>query len=50
MMVQEYLAQSEKKLGIILIDISFCRLTEYLLMSKSRLRKGKKLPILRTVK
>lgn len=43
MMVQEYLAQSEKKLGIILIDISFCRLTEYLLMSKSRIEEGKKI-------
>lgn len=43
LMVQEYLAQSEKRLGIIFIDISFCRLTEYLLMSKSRIEEGKKI-------
>ena len=37
MMVQEYLADSEAELGVVLVDISFCRLTEYLLLTKRRM-------------
>lgn len=43
MRVQEYLADSEKELGIVFVDISFCRLTEYLLLSQKRIKEGKKI-------
>lgn len=41
--IQKYLADSERKLGLIFVDISFCRITEYLLLSKKRIEKGKKI-------
>lgn len=43
MMVQEYLADSEAELGVVLVDISFCRLTEYLLLTKRRMEEGNKI-------
>ena len=43
MKVQEYLVQSERELGVVFVDISFCRLTEYLLLSQSRIKEGKKI-------
>lgn len=43
MMVQEYLADSEADLGVVLVDISFCRLTEYLLLTKKRIEDGNKI-------
>ena len=43
MKVQEYLARSEQELGVVFVDISFCRLTEYLLLSQSRIKEGKKI-------
>ena len=43
MMVQEYLADSEVELGVVLVDISFCRLTEYLLLTKRRMEEGNKI-------
>ncbi len=41
--IQKYLADSEKKLGVVFVDISFCRIMEYLLLSKKRIEKGKKI-------
>lgn len=43
MMVQEYLADSEAELGVVLVDIFFCRLTEYLLLTKKRMEEGNKI-------
>ena len=30
-------------MGVVFVDISFCRLTEYLLLSQSRIKEGKKI-------
>lgn len=43
MMVQEYLADSENDMEVVLVDISFCRLTEYLLLTKKRIEDGNKI-------
>lgn len=43
MRVQKYLAESEKRLNVVFVDISFCRLTEYLLLSEKRIKEGKKI-------
>ena len=43
MKVQEYLIRSERQLGVVFVDISFCRLTEYLLLLQNRIREGKKI-------
>lgn len=42
-MIEEYLADSEAELGVVLVDISFCRLTEYLLLTKRRMEEGNKI-------
>lgn len=43
MMVQKNLAESEADLGVIFVDISFCRLTEYLLLTKKRMEENNKI-------
>lgn len=43
MMVQRNLAESEADLGVIFVDISFCRLTEYLLLTKKRMEENNKI-------
>ena len=43
MLAQEYLAESEKELGVVFVDISFCRITEYLLLTQKRIKEDKKI-------
>lgn len=43
MMVQKNLSESEVDLGVIFVDISFCRLTEYLLLTKKRMEENNKI-------
>lgn len=43
MLVQKYLAESENELEIAYVDISFCRITEYLLLTQKRIKEGKKI-------
>lgn len=43
MQVQRYLREIEKCLNVVFVDISFCRLTEYLLLSGKRIKEGKKI-------
>ena len=43
LLVQKYLSDSEVDLGVMLVDVSFCRLTEYLLITKKRMEDGNKI-------
>lgn len=43
MLAQEYLAESEKELRVVFVDISFCRITEYLLLTQKRIKEDKKI-------
>lgn len=42
MQTQSCLAEVEKELKVVFVDIAFCRITEYLLLAKRRILEGKK--------